>query len=127
MKDFDQHGPPDKIRSHHERNIKDEIVKREARMLTNRSHQTFQYNKKTGILSIAEIEEQVAVIRESPAEKGRIYIIPHVDHRPKIVKKIKSRENCLYFQKLNFKNAVLFLQKQGYKKIFIQKSSGGGD
>lgn len=114
MREFEGHKPSDKVEAHQERNVKDEIVKRQARMSIIKGLTTFQFNKKTQILQKAEFKESHVVMRD--------YQHDQADGRT-LVKKIITKENCIYFQRLNFKNALRFLKKVGFHNVRISKHS----
>ena len=116
MKEFEPHKEgEDKVESHHERNVREEKGL-QTRMLFRPGMTLFEYNKKTGILRKAEIEQSTVQIKEnteiSAMEPGVNTIT---------VKKVMEHTNCMYMQKLNFKNAVKLLKKLGYARIYIRK------
>ena len=116
MKEFEPHkAGEDKVESHHERNVREEIGMH-ARMLLRRGMTLFEYNKKTGILKVAEIEQSTVQIKEDTQISGMEPGINTIT-----IKKVLEHSNCMYMQRLNFKNAVRKLKKLGYARIYIQK------
>lgn len=119
MKQFEPHKKDqDQVKSHEERNVADEITYHEARMLHRPGMTVFEYNRKTGILRKAVFEE---VNVEMVGDKVPDMISPAKEVLVK--KKIKEQAGCMYFQKLNFKNAVKMVNKLGFTKILIQNDT----
>jgi len=117
MREFEPHkGDQDQVKSHEERNVADEKTVHEVRMLYRPGMTVFEYNKKTGILQEAEFEEVTASV---VANKVPSIIEPA--REVLIKRKIKEQAGCIYFQKLNLKNAIKMLKKLGFTKIFIFK------
>jgi hypothetical protein len=106
----------EKVESHHERNVRQEVTLHKARMLVHKGLTAFEYNKKTGVLKKAEFYETEVQMMDNPfahaLEPARKMLT---------VKKVKDKPNCLYMQKLNFKNAIKLIEKLGYTNILIQK------
>jgi len=77
----------------------------------------FQYNKKTGVLSTCVTDETNVSLKPEGTETGPLFpankiLTEHV---------VKEKKDNIYFQKLNFKNAVKLLMKRGFSKIKIYK------
>lgn len=100
MKDFDQQNP--KIEQHEIENEKQEIKFVGQIKNPMNGHILFEYNMKTGELL------EVKPIRQ-------IAINPHT-LQPIYDSKMKIKENCYYFYKLNQSNAIKHLYKIGLLK-----------
>ena len=116
-KPFEPHkSGQNKIESHEERNVKEEKYQHESRMLLRRGLTLFEFNRDTGILKKAEFETNTVKLKTDKRISGNE---PGKDSFA--IRKIIYQENCAYFQKLNFKNAVKMLMRAGIKDIKIQK------
>lgn len=115
LKDFEPHKKDqNKVESHHERNVREEKRMHVFSMLLRPGMTLFEYNKKTHVLRKADIVTSTVEVKMDDKPTAQHPGVKHVTR-----KRVDDKDNCFYFQKLNFKNAVRFLMKQGIQEIYI--------